>query len=731
MSTAYVPAVSVFATLLAQESLRLNVDEQATTASFDPASRVVTLPKWALVSVDAWLALVAHEVGHAVFTPTTYQEHPTYRALSATYGERATHQLVNVIEDIRIERLMMDRYPGLRRMFAKGYDYLVQQGHFGPIADDGAVVWWNQCTPLDRINICAKVKSGIRAQLESDEERWVYARALCADTYDDVMVLVQSIADRWPMRPQEPRTPTPGGPTYVVDMHDWNMPVADRMTSMLTDTDESTDATLRIRYPIPCDVTHAARDWSLDDVLTAWTATPAARERLYDLARIYRRRAESVLASMVAGFRANQAAWQRQRTRRTTTGQLHPDRLAQYRTSDTIFRRKEQWPTAQSHGLVIHLDMSQSMLTTFAAVVWQTLHLIWFAEQVRIPILVYGFTTHGKPSGTLAGTGFVCLYDSTVASCDAMAHLLMLVALYHPDYQQNYQAVILGVPQVPRDPHRATDFTTVCADVYRDATISDRHTFTTPAVRLGGTPLCQSLITATAHIRAFRTAHRIEQCVSVWLTDGDDTYGIQTSFDPLQCQRIAAVRSIVNRPPAAELIDLMTGDTYQIAGRDSDQSLLAASVQLHRRRTGATVVMIDITDTPLKTLSRIMSPDQCHALAPLVASTADSRYVGQKSGGMVTQFIRQRSRVRTKRRRAVIVPTTTFGEHGMVAITRSLTSMAPDAYIMTHPRWWHQTPRELRTEGPYAAAFDVNMSMQRFAALLVPYIAAGRADATR
>ena len=107
------------ARLLATENLV--VEHRAVqTASFDVNNRVLTLPIWKEASGTVYDLLVGHEVGHALYTPNI--------PIDAPKG------FVNVIEDARIERLMKQTYPGLRRTFFDGYRELWHKDFFG-VAD--------------------------------------------------------------------------------------------------------------------------------------------------------------------------------------------------------------------------------------------------------------------------------------------------------------------------------------------------------------------------------------------------------------------------------------------------------------------------------------------------------------------------------------------------------------------------------------------------------------------
>ncbi len=129
------------ARLLATENLIVE-HRRVATASFDVDRRVLTLPNWDKASSTVYDLLVGHEVGHALFTPNE----------DWTGMFDCPKDFVNVIEDARIEKLMKQKYPGLRKSFAGGYKELNDQDFFG-IADEDL----NTFSLIDRINLHFKI----------------------------------------------------------------------------------------------------------------------------------------------------------------------------------------------------------------------------------------------------------------------------------------------------------------------------------------------------------------------------------------------------------------------------------------------------------------------------------------------------------------------------------------------------------------------------------------------
>ena len=113
---------SQLAKLLATENISVR-RARTQTASFDVTSRVLTLPTWKDMSPVVEGMLVGHEVGHALYTTEEYfkpiQENPKLMSY------------LNIIEDVRIEKLMKRKYPGIRKTMTEGYKELNEKDFFG------------------------------------------------------------------------------------------------------------------------------------------------------------------------------------------------------------------------------------------------------------------------------------------------------------------------------------------------------------------------------------------------------------------------------------------------------------------------------------------------------------------------------------------------------------------------------------------------------------------------
>ena len=882
LSSSHVPAYSLFAQLLASERLRVTVDRHARTASFAPESRLLTLPSWSNFDNDAWLLFIAHEVGHALYTPADSLTCPAFEALTKQYGRRAVLTVANIFEDVRIERLVRDKYRGLAGTFSRGYHSLMHRKFFGfdTLSPDD----WSSKMVLDRINVYAKVGGLLRLSLTTAQEIAWFNRALRANTFDEIMVLVADVmaelseeqrqqaaqqsqpsqgqmsgqSQNEPSQGQLPRDgqdkpssqdkPSQGEPSQGKSSQDkpsqgessqdaqgepsqgepsqdaQGQPSQDAQGEPSSQPASSSSSTTEPSNPFAVPSQEAAEsilaaaadvtyydasnvtvmlpvstqhlhhnDRTIEEMLSLWKATPEQRDFFCKTAQQQRRDQSSILASMIAAFRANQSAWQSRRVQVSRSGVIDTAKLAQYKLTEDLFLRRRSLPEAQNHGFVLHVDWSGSMDAKMAVVLWQVLHLIWFAESIKVPVSVYGFSNSGndtpaaieyaskcRQNYSRAGRGrLIELYRSNAPSSvkqDAQSFLFALVLRFSGlvalsaweltealtmlkaggDVEIAHATRLASMPK-----SLLSIVPSILSVMHAWGLNGNRDAFGHSEVNLGGTPLHHALISSVDTVRKFRQVHRVEQCVSVWLTDGEDTDGAPLGEDmsfPSSDSADSSHRAYqvpLELPTTGMLVDPRSGRSFAIhAGRG-----LATLFEMHRALTGATVICVDITSAPMRSYSRVLSRD---AQQIVVNNIGEPEFYGRRRRGV----LRPKPIKQTRKRVVIATSTGTFDETGLMMVTRAeYPEIGCDAYLVTHPDWWSSrnnttshnkhvqsassvlsstedddllTPEERAAEAQnrpvrLAAALRegaAHIAMRRFADLLVPYMAAGRADGT-
>lgn len=173
---------SLLARLLAKENITVQHGNYS-TAFFDVQNRILGLPLWKDDDKHLYDMLVGHEVGHALYTPAE----GWMDMQSAAGDNKIPVDYLNIVEDIRIERLIQETYPGIVRAFKKGYSHLSERDFFG-IGDRDI----NTMSLMDRINIKAKLRDLVRIDFTSIEQPLVDA-AFRANTWDEVVAAARAL----------------------------------------------------------------------------------------------------------------------------------------------------------------------------------------------------------------------------------------------------------------------------------------------------------------------------------------------------------------------------------------------------------------------------------------------------------------------------------------------------------------------------------------------------------
>ena len=167
------------AKLLATEDLIIE-NRKVETAMFDVERRVLTLPMWEKASASVYDLLVGHEVGHALYTPVDNWK-KDYPDLPMSY--------VNILEDVRIEKLMKRKYAGIVKTFFNGYKELSSQDFFELEENDV-----EEMGLPDRLNLNAKIGNFVDVPF-SDGENYFINKANKTETFQEVLDLSIELFD--------------------------------------------------------------------------------------------------------------------------------------------------------------------------------------------------------------------------------------------------------------------------------------------------------------------------------------------------------------------------------------------------------------------------------------------------------------------------------------------------------------------------------------------------------
>ena len=541
---------SQLAKLLATEDLIVE-HKQVETASFNVETRVLVLPLWEKASSEVYDMLVAHEVGHALFTPCEdwtdrYDIPPSF---------------VNIVEDARIEKLMKRKYAGLPKTFFNGYKEL-QGMDFFKLSDIDV----DEMGIADRINLYFKVGNFIDIDF-NDYEKTLVSMVKSAESFDDVLeyskVIWEYAKEELEEKKKEQEKIEEMKAQVEMEDGDGDNEKEYQTTTQGTEgdskksddesEDEWDDEDDGLDYD---DQTYSKGGITLGDEPKAETVenleeslkdlvNEAGRETLYvekpndlnldkviipnwfihknidfewrentveDFANAdkdfdeFRVSARKEVNYLVKEFEMKKSASAYARAATARTGMLDMSKLHTYQYCEDIFKKVTVLPDGKNHGLVFILDWSGSMSYIMKDTIKQLYNLIWFCRKVQIPFDVYAFTNchpyynTREESRYTAKNNIVCIEESF----SLMNLFTSKVNARTLDHQM-------------RNIYRmATRFG------YSSVSWDERDRFQVPiGMGLSGTPLDESLMCLHQIIPQFKKDNKVEKVQCVVLTDGE------------------------------------------------------------------------------------------------------------------------------------------------------------------------------------------------------------------
>ena len=557
------------AKLLATEDLIIE-NRNVSTASFDVERRVLTLPMWEKASTTVYDLLVGHEVGHALYTPADnwmldYPEVP--------------QSFVNVFEDVRIEKLMKQKYPGLTKTFYTGYSQLADQDFFGLEEHDEEDI-----NLADRINIHYKIGNFTDISFEPDEQPFV-DRAFKTKTFQDVLELANDLTIF--LKEQQQQQESLGELSFDEDGDMGGLmkaPQGGELTDKspnsegqgqpdvknMTD-EELVDELERLSESNDVGGVHgnleAVTDKTLQDNLenlnkktfgehrepeyvelpdlnmkTVVACNSEVHEYLNDHYsksqkhfdqnsdakpfdiyekvdseyRLFRRAAQKEVNYLVKEFEMRKSADAYARATVSKTGVLDCTKLHSYKYNEDLFKKITTLPDGKNHGLIFVLDWSGSMATVLKDTVKQLFNLIWFCKKVQIPFKVFAFTNE---------------WNSDQAWIDGDYQYKRPVLPPHHDYADGRIKIDpqFAMVEFMSSDVKKGDIELQMINIWRLASSMmcyrnwhDTTYYQTPRrLTLSGTPLNEALVSLNQIIPEFQKSTGVQKVQCVTLTDGE------------------------------------------------------------------------------------------------------------------------------------------------------------------------------------------------------------------
>tara|TARA_B100000686_G_scaffold90298_1_gene96937 strand:+ start:599 stop:3166 length:2568 start_codon:yes stop_codon:yes gene_type:complete len=267
-----------------------------------------------------------------------------------------------------------------------------------------------------------------------------------------------------------------------------------------------------------------------------------------------------IVSYLCKEFEMKKRAHQYKRQRLATSGRIDMNRLHQYKTSDSIFRRITAVPDGKNHGLVMYIDYSGSMAERIVETVIQTYVLLEFCRRAGIPYRVVSFTDYsvsreidnfksmwmdptsrvGRDRDRDEPERFYDYKAGDAVPSNGNVHLVewfhdKMSAAQHKRQLVNWFSAILqydrGIDSWCWNKERMTP-SEKRWEALRDRTGVDDTRYMLSGMprifgNLWGTPLNDAILHGVPYANNFKEAYKLECLHSIFLTDGESSGTIQ------------------------------------------------------------------------------------------------------------------------------------------------------------------------------------------------------------
>ena len=539
---------SQLAKLLATEDLIVE-HKVVETAVFNVHTRVLTLPKWDRASNNVYDALVAHEVGHALYTP----DREWYKEM------QIPPSFVNIVEDVRIEKLMKRRYAGLAKCFYNGYNELNDQDFFDIDGKD-----LSDFNLADRVNLYFKVGAWNDISFSTTEIP-IVDLIRNAETFDDTLEASQKVyeycKEKLEQQKEEIETEEDNGDEVDLNSNASNseeegeegeeeyqtksqdmeggegesqpqpqsqggfenepeVETVDALEEALKDLTNTQNNLENIYFELPKlnlkkiiidnEVIHKnlAAEWIGQEN----DHKKMLEDRNFKYRDIYeevdskfvefKRSAQKEVNYLVKEFECKKAASSYARATTARTGVLDCSKLHTYKYNEDLFKKVTTLADGKNHGLVFVLDWSGSMAEVMLDTIKQLYNLLWFCKKVNIPFEVYAFTNEHPP---VEDTFHRLAYEkkeglALVPECFSMMNLFTSKT-------------------------RNKELEVQMKSIFRLACLFGHQIYTQYHMPIGmnlsGTPLNEAIISLHQILPQFKNENNVEKVQCVILTDGE------------------------------------------------------------------------------------------------------------------------------------------------------------------------------------------------------------------
>jgi hypothetical protein len=544
------------ARLLATEDIIVE-HKKVETACFNVHTRCLTLPMWEKASDAVYTMLVLHEISHALWTPNC----------DWTKDHNIPPQFLNIVEDVRVEKLCKRKYPGSPKSFYAGYKELNDQDFFC-IGDEDV----SEMNLADRVNLYFKIGNFIPLNFTSQEQEIVDVISN-AETFEEALNAAEILykycknekkqesieidinlpennstgqgnlptSDFMQFQNQEDDQSEEDGESNASNPE--NSEISNNRQNPQSPVEQKSSPTLETPEEEPEVKTMESLEESIRDLVSQggmeniyveipelnldqiivpnstihtncmkhWNIYEDKDVMFGEVDKKYKEfknSAQKEVNYLVKEFECHKAADSYARATTARTGVLDCSKLHTYKYNEDLFKKITTLADGKNHGLIFILDWSGSMTSVMMDTLKQLYNLIWFCRKVSIPFEVYAFTAD-YPLIKYDENGKATMRQTAYKKREGLLHVT-----------ENFSLMNILTSKA-----NGSNLETQMVNIFRIVASFSRGFYISYSIPLGmslsGTPLNESLIALHQILPKFQKENKLQKVQCVILTDGE------------------------------------------------------------------------------------------------------------------------------------------------------------------------------------------------------------------
>jgi hypothetical protein len=583
---------------------------------------------WKEMTPEVEDMLIGHEVGHALYTTDQYLEPIRENPKMMGY--------MNILEDVRIEKLIKRKYPGLRKYMNEGYKQLNDRDFF----EVKSIQNFDELLLIDKINLYFKVGYQCGVTFDADEKDFVNRAERC-ESVDEVIALAKEIYEYSKEKMEERKKQMaqnnpqdseseeeedadadpdfgdidPDADGDFEEKEDENDKPANSNKSSQDQTPTEQDLESKTERAFKNKLDSLADDstkyiyWKFDDdfyeepvigyrriLSETRTVDEMNADDRYDyytrhmdaaqlkafreqyITDLEKFKTESIrtVNYLVKEFEMKKSAQMYKRAQVSKLGSLDMRKVYAYKLKDDLFKRVTTLPQGKNHGMMMLVDWSGSMNDVLVDTLKQVINLAMFCQRVQIPFRVFAFTSsYNDGMHNRLGLDEYHKWSNGLTNHQR--------AKYERDENMLRTTDTFHLLELFSSKMTTSEFNAMTKRV-----LDYRFTWN-DGYSTGGTPLNEAMVWVYNNIGEFAKHNNIEKMTFITLTDGEGSQFQSLGRRRLDSHRNEMIDGRYKRVNLRHMIrDAVTQKTYELGNDSTTQAEVV--LRMIKDRYGVAVV---------------------------------------------------------------------------------------------------------------------------------------------